>query len=376
MYILIIILCLYLGGSIKIDQSISYEKPSELVTLARRKLFDIQLEQKLNNTSTSSTDTRGGGCHDDIDDRLSIVSYREEETSPKIKRKLIQLAPLQQPLSPINKSSCLMSAKLITKTSHEHLLLLSFSTIVVDFWSSCLFVQQLVDAYAKLEKSSSYKPSLAVIRQNKTRQDVFNSIERKRIKAGLSHPTPSLPLSRPSPPSFSPASLSRNNRHTPLFPPPLSFTNTPRATSTRERSEEITFQVRSHPCAIFEQVCLRERQILVVKPIEKLWSFWESTATCTIKRIRGPPRVKVISPLRIPSGFGEVSRPTGRPMTSRLRPLTASRQRPPTAKRSSERLIGESLTGPTMGTHYIKVNIHCILSFSEILSEGILKDVK
>ena len=45
----------------------------------------------------------------------------------------------------------LVRAKLLQYSLHDYLLVLSFSRLVCDYWSSCLFLQQLSKAYAQLE---------------------------------------------------------------------------------------------------------------------------------------------------------------------------------------------------------------------------------
>lgn len=45
----------------------------------------------------------------------------------------------------------LMRAKLLQYSPQDHLLVLSFSRLVCDYWSSCLFLQQLSQIYTQLE---------------------------------------------------------------------------------------------------------------------------------------------------------------------------------------------------------------------------------
>ena len=45
----------------------------------------------------------------------------------------------------------LMRAKILQYSQQDHLLVLSFSRLVCDYWSSCLFLQQLSKAYTQLE---------------------------------------------------------------------------------------------------------------------------------------------------------------------------------------------------------------------------------
>ena len=116
---------------------------------------------------------------------------------------------------------------------------------------------------------------------------------------------------------------------------------------------------RIPPAAVhFRQVAFREHQLLLIRPREKLWSFWQSMVTAIIRRRRGPPRIKVVPPVRIPSGLGEVNRTFGaaRPTTARLRPLTA-RNRPQTGRtrQLGETQSQESLSGPKKSFHFFKV---------------------
>ena len=70
---------------------------------------------------------------------------------------------------------------------------------------------------------------------------------------------------------------------------------------------------------------MRESQHLQLVSKEKLWSYWESVVTTLIRRKIGPPRVKVVPPVRLPNKLGDskVQSKTSRPKTSRLRPATA-----------------------------------------------------
>ena len=68
--------------------------------------------------------------------------------------KVNQDAPLPKSIKLEGKFQTLMRSKLLMKSPHEHYLILSFPLIVCDYWSSALFVQQLADAYAQIEKVS------------------------------------------------------------------------------------------------------------------------------------------------------------------------------------------------------------------------------
>ena len=244
-------------------------------------------------------------------------------------------------LSPDDKDApLLMRARLVSKGVHEHILVLSFPRIICDFWSSCLFAKQLADAYIHLEKSASYRPSLAAMRLENKRQHVINAHEKVKAasmgaRGGKMDAAARLLQKR--------TQLSNQNKKLPLHP------------------------ARLH----FQQVATRETQLLLMHSREKLYEFWESMVTATIRRQRGPNRIKLVPPIRIPKGLGDrsfamtssTSRGT-RPQTSRLRPLTASRNRPMTAsRRGGGGVFGdvgasrEALMGPQTKFHFMKVSI-------------------
>ena len=323
----------------QLDLTTSYERPSELVTLARRKVFHIPIKQQRQHDLQSSNTTGPMMCTgDSFDDSLSIVSYKSE-ISPKLKPRIVsfqdsshlpQLTCLNEPPSGEDYSP-LVRVKLITKSPQDFILIVSFPNIVCDYWSSCLFIQQLTNAYSKLEKSSSYRPSLIALTHMRKRQETFNALEIRRAKAGHGRSRPTTTLLQ-------------------------------RRAQINQGSSDKGFTPICPPRCYFQQVGLRESQILLSYPKEKLWTFWEAMVTATIKRLRGPPRVKVIPPIRIPSGLGEITRTSGvgRPTTARLRPFTA-RNRPVTASRRASGLKDgfsqESLSGPKRDSLSIKVRI-------------------
>ena len=220
---------------------------------------------------------------------------------------------------------------MVCKSSQEHILVLSFPRIICDFWSSCLFMQQLADVYGKLEKSANYRPSLAAVRIESKRQAVVRTHGRERGQL-QSRDVPNRLLQKRGP--------------------------------IRQPGSKFHFMPAFPPQVHFYQVAQREHQLLKMLPKERLWAFWESMVTATIRRQRGPNCVKVIPPVRIPSGLGEKSfAARGRPQTSRLRPLTA-RNRPQTARRQQSSVFGElgttreALAGPPTLFHFIKVQQH------------------
>ena len=335
---------------------VGHEQAQELITTARRKLFTLTMRSDM-------------GLEDgDLKQKLSVVSLNgsEEGTLPSIvpnsarpstsKKKTVTFlepdGPLPSPgntsFPPIPPSSIsttitttttpvapdpppLIRARLVPKSSQEHILVLSFPQVVCDYWSSCLFVQQLTDCYSKMEQSQSYRPSLAALKTDARRQAMVATIEQERGKV--------LPLAK-------------STRNAPQ--PSLATSRLVHKKSAGPVDMDTTGYVPPFPAKLqFHQVAHRESQLLKVMSREKLWSFWQSMTTATIQRQRGPPRIKVIPPVRLPSGLG--LRTAGKAPPSGLRPLTA-RSRPQTAKRGA--LNGASfelLSGPQTQFHFIKV---------------------
>ena len=318
------------------ENPLSYEKPPELITLARRKAFEISIIN--HEPSMMQPNSQQQSTYVDFDDHLSVVSCGKDDSPESIAKTMNHVDnKLDQKSSNLPKLPCLdnsffhplIRAKLVSFASNDHLLILSFSRVVCDYWSSCLFIQQLSHAYGQLERKPSYRPSLTVMRTVNKRQEAINNIDLIRSKAGY------------------------NKKH--------------KLPDVRGRTQHSGMIVQNgyHPIcpprAYFQQMALRENLLLLIKTKERLWAFWESVITVTIRRTRGPPRIKVIPPIRIPNGFGEITRTTGfaRPTTARLRPLTA-RNRPQTARRGSgfgmDGMSLESLSGPKKGLQFIKIS--------------------
>ena len=281
-----------------------------------------------------------GGYHDDPLDKTygqhslkkKSVSFAKPTPVPDSHKSLIPPLPaLNQSDAMSEGTPLLMRARLVSKKHQEHILVLSFPRVICDFWSSCLFVQQLADAYSKLQKSSSYRPSVAAWRVEKKKQTWISTYGRAVSQ------TAEVQRGRTQIPNRLQKRIQMVNTKvvdgfTPSFPAQLHF----------------------------QQVAQRESQLLKMMPKEKLCAFWESMVTAVIRRKRGPNRIKVVPPVRIPAGLGErVARV--RPQTSRFRPLTASRNRPPTAKQQSGLFREESLTGPPTLFHFIKVHQECMM---------------
>ena len=324
----------------------SHERPAELITIARRKLFQLTVTQHKDTQAQKQKEP--GITHDDGLHAVSIVSFNNSpdmkprvksgakmvkfqlstDEAPAKKTTLPKLSESQEPAP----SSLLLRVKLVSRSTQEHVLILSFSRLVCDYWSSCLFVQQLADAYTKLEKSS--KPSFASVRVDAKRHEIVGTYEQMQGKGrGRISKIPSQPkdaMSRLLQKRAQRLQCPSSKQFVPIFPPAIHF----------------------------RQVAFREHQLLLIRPREKLWSYWQSMVTAIIRRRRGPPRIKVVPPVRIPSGLGEVHRTFGaaRPTTARLRPLTA-RNRPLTGRtrQLGETQSQESLTGPKKSFHFLKV---------------------
>ena len=347
---------------------VGHEKPEDLVSMARRKLFPLPMSNDLVATSPDS-DTS-----DNEPNALSLVSVGAselDERSPtllrdSLRKKVVSFAQQDQPaathtadvpqlpsLTPHSSlqeksTPLLMRATLVSKGVHEHILVLSFPRIICDFWSSCLFAKQLADVYINLEKCTSYRPSLAAIRIENKRQHVITAHE--RVKA---------------------ATAAGNG----------GGGKTDAATRLMQKRTRLGTQRKSsalHPAKLhFQQVAKRENQLVLMLSRERLYEFWESMVTATIRRQRGSNRIKLVPPVRIPTGLGDKSllmmssnSRGARPQTSRLRPLTASRNRPTTASRrgggggagGGGDVFGdggttrEALMGPQTKFHFMKVS--------------------
>ena len=340
---------------------VGHEHSEDLVLNARRKIFLIDVHSGNMQVPSNERDTAG------LLDTLSLTSMGDSDTSTK-NSPTTELAPRKKTVSfaevsgekTSNESSInpppkhaqlpaldllppkldkpnspLIRVRLVSKTRTKHVFVLSFPRIICDFWSSCLFMQQLTDLYSRLEKSVNYKPSLAARKLEIKKQEVVSSYERERKKNNQGRRIEA--TARLMQKKYSQSTKGTDKEeYVPMFPAKLKF----------------------------QQVAQRERQLLMMLPRERLLAFWESVVTATIKRQRGLNRIKVVPPVRIPSGMGEIVGQHGRPQTSRLRPLTASRNRPTTARRQGGRGGGafgdvgvsrEALLGPKTRFHFIKV---------------------
>jgi hypothetical protein len=195
-------------------------------------------------------------------------------------------------------------------------------------------MQQLSDLYSQLEKSSNYRPSMAAKKIESKRRSVMEAYDKEKRRTGHGRKVDAatrMMLKRTQQPSRVPSEVS----YVPMVNAKLKF----------------------------PQVAQREKQILIMFSRDQLLAFWEGVVTTTIRRERGMNRTKIVPPIRIPSGLGEMAPLSAyrRPQTSRLRPLTASRTRPVTARRQGGGAFGEvgfpreALLGPKSKFHFIKV---------------------
>ena len=321
---------------------VSHKKPETLITNARRKPFPLHMRSDL----VSSSDGSGG------DKVLSIVSLASSKTSDDseegklskwrhlpssaaIKKSVTfgQVTELRTELEEeksVSKAlpvlgggsqeeeetrTVLMRARLVQESVREATLVLSFPRIICDYWSSSLFVHQLAEAYRQMERASGVSRRIEA--------------SRREVVSRFGNRQPSQYKSLGQRREVGRAAVCLGERGGGEYKPSL--------------RAQLSFQ----------QVALRERQLLKFVSREKHWAFWEGLLTAVIRRQRGPNRVKVVPPVRIPSGLGEKIQRVPRPQTSRLRPLTG-RGRPQTGRR----LVGEpkdTLAGPKTEFHFIKV---------------------
>lgn len=316
----------------------SHESPDTLITNARRKPFPLLMRDDL----VASGDGSEG------EKVLSIVSLASSKNSDESEG----IPPKRRPLPSAVKKSVtfgtvtdlqrensvsrvlpelatstasgeetrplLMRARLVQENVREATLVLSFPRIICDFWSSSLFVRQLAEAYSQLERSSGVSRRIEA--------------SRREVVSRFGHRAPAHVKSRGMAKEVGRSLMCSEQRGREGYRP-------------------------SQPAQLsFQQVALRERQLLKFVSREKHWAFWEGMLTAVIRRQRGPNRVKVVPPVRIPSGLGEKVPRVPRPQTSRLRPLTG-RSRPQTGRRLVEGVGGakDSLTGPRTEFHFIKV---------------------
>jgi len=108
------------------------ELPGNIITQERRKPFSVHIKENAMKSATETLLT--------MDDMhiTSVVECDSDNTRDK-------MWPYQT----------LVRAKLIGYSPQDHLLVLTFSRLVCDYWSSCLFLQQLSQNYTQLEQGTS-----------------------------------------------------------------------------------------------------------------------------------------------------------------------------------------------------------------------------
>ena len=348
---------------------VGHEQPEDLILNARRKIFTIPMSTDI--TAVPKEEGEGEGHLEGVASIMSLTSVGDgdfsAENSPQTAphKRVVSFAteevelgeavterggdfvnphhsrhaqlPSLAPIMKLDKPHPpLIRARLVSKMSTRHILVLSFPRLVCDYFSSCLLMQQLTDLYSRLEKNSHYKPSMAAKKLENKRKDVLDSYEREKKKNAVSMKTSK--RAGPAARLLLKRQLADTVDHIPM----------------------VTSKVK------FPQVAQREKQLLMMFPRDRLLGFWEGVVTATIRRERGTNRTKVVPPVRIPSGLGEVApliSSSRRPQTSRLRPLTAARARPPTARRQGGGAFGEvgfpreALLGPKTSFHFIKVGV-------------------
>ena len=336
----------------------AHERPDTLVLSARRKPFQLSLHNDLVSSSREDQGEREAGAKN-----MSVVSLNSKNSDDSngkeqkakhptsLSKKSVtfgqvtamkRAGPLDTtpPVLPAQglaeeQPRILIRARLVRESVHDATLVLSFPRIICDYWSSCLFVQQLADVYAKLENNSTHRPSLAARRIQAKRRELAGKYGRQERVLQIRPHTVARDV-RPSKQSID-AGNTDNYR--------------------------LVVLARLN----FQQVAQREKQLLKFVSKEKLWAFWDSMLTATIQRQRGPNRIKVVPPVRIPSGLGEkITRV--RPQTSRLRPLTGQ-ARPQTGKKVAREMATnrDSLAGPKTEFLFLKVHSsiysHSLLQF-------------
>lgn len=165
----------------------SGEKPQDAVIFARRKLFQLPIQEIPTSSEDKMDQTGSRGFNHLGDQHIQTASPPEREAAmvpstamqsdwqkrgDDAPKRLPQLPHqhgksdskgcsqatfgMEQRTIPSKGSnfSTLLHAKLLTKSPQEHYLILTFPRIVADYWSSALFSQQLTNAYTQLEKVS------------------------------------------------------------------------------------------------------------------------------------------------------------------------------------------------------------------------------
>ena len=82
----------------------------------------------------------------------------------------------------------LVRVKLIEYSPQDHLLVLTFSRLVCDYWSSCLFLQQLSQSYTQLEQGTSVNRLLTKSLRDDSRAHFASLRQNSQLKLHRSFP--------------------------------------------------------------------------------------------------------------------------------------------------------------------------------------------
>lgn len=143
------------------DQNDTSELPTNIIAQERRRLFRIIIKnessQSLNN-NTSPLPTND----------MHVMSITETDTMNSKEKDW----PYKT----------LMRAKLLQYSLQDHLLVLSFSRLVCDYWSSCLFLQQVSKVYTQLETGTQASRALTrTLRDDSRSRSHFTALGGERF---------------------------------------------------------------------------------------------------------------------------------------------------------------------------------------------------
>ena len=114
--------------NLSVVQGDTSELPTNILAQERRRLFRISIK----NDSTQTCDNDASQIS-----TMHVTSVTENDSMSANSKDWMY--------------TTLMCAKLLQYSQQDHLLVLSFSRLVCDYWSSCLFLQQLSRTYTQLE---------------------------------------------------------------------------------------------------------------------------------------------------------------------------------------------------------------------------------
>lgn len=290
-----------------VSQNETDELPTNLLAQERRRPFRINIKT---DSSQSFDDTTSPSCND-----MHVTSVTENDSSSAKDKDWLY--------------KTLIRAKLIQYSMQDHLLVLSFSRLVCDYWSSCLFFQQLSKIYTQLETGTQASRTLTKTLRDNSRSH-FTTLGGERFNRSF--------------PGARTAFVRTASKLQPIRQPNLT---TPLPSKVKHHNNPLQ-STQMH----FQQVAICEQELLLLMSKEKLWSFWQATVTAIIKRAHGPSRLKVVPPVRLPGQLGEGKL---RPRTSKTHPLTARRSR----------VLGGDKSNPQFG---LRTSFHFIKVCSSIIS--------